>query len=185
MIASGSQDSSVRIWRSSDLAPLATLNGHKRGVWKVAFSPVDRSLASASGDKTVRLWSLNDNSCLRTFQGHTASVLNVKFANHGTQLLSTSSDGMINLWSLSSGATENIFDAHSEKVWALSNVSAKYFLSGGTDSKIVLWRDETASLEQDRLNKIEGELLLEQTLANDMRNKNYGKVSNSHLNALR
>ena len=31
-----------------------TLRGHKRGVWAVAFSPVDQVVATASGDKTIR-----------------------------------------------------------------------------------------------------------------------------------
>lgn len=31
-----------------------TLRGHKRGVWAVAFSPVDQVVATASGDKTLR-----------------------------------------------------------------------------------------------------------------------------------
>jgi WD40 repeat protein len=35
MAASGSQDKTIRLWRTSDLGPIATLSGHKRGVWKV------------------------------------------------------------------------------------------------------------------------------------------------------
>jgi U3 small nucleolar RNA-associated protein 13 len=176
LVASGSQDHSIRIWKATDLSPLATLTGHKRGVWKVAFSPVDKSLASASGDRTVRLWSLNDNSCLRTFQGHTASVLNVKFANHGSQLISAASDGLINLWTIRTGDCEATLDAHEDKVWALGPVSDTHFISGGSDAKLILWKDVTADVEKDRLIVAEGSLLAEQELANDIRNKNYSKV---------
>lgn len=176
LVASGSQDHSIRIWKSSDLSPLATLTGHKRGVWRVVFSPVDRSLASASGDRTVRLWSLNDNSCLRTFQGHTASVLNVRFVNHGTQLISSASDGLINLWTLRSGDLENTLDGHDDKVWALTPVDDSHFISGGSDAKLSLWKDVTIDVEKERLTTLEGDLLTEQELANDLKNKNYSKV---------
>ena len=127
MIATGSQDKSIRLWRASDLTAIgsiswiphplgsssishvssftyyltylpmnafgrcdsflvviiASLTGHKRGVWKVAFSPVDKCLASSSADRTVRLWSMADHSCLKVFEGHTASVLTVRFINKG------------------------------------------------------------------------------------------------------
>ena len=69
LIASGSQDKTIRLWRSTDLSAVGSLIGHKRGVWKVAFSPVDRCLASSSADRTVRLWSMADYSCLRVFEG--------------------------------------------------------------------------------------------------------------------
>ena len=75
ILASGSQDKSIRLWKSADLTAVATLKGHKRSVWKVSFSPVDRCLVSCSGDRTVKLWSVADYSCIRTFEGHTASVL--------------------------------------------------------------------------------------------------------------
>lgn len=176
LVASGSQDHSIRIWKSTDLSPLATLTGHKRGVWRVVFSPVDRSLASASSDRTVRLWSLNDNSCLRTFQGHTASVLNVRFVNHGTQLISAASDGLINLWTIRNGDCESTLDGHDDKVWALANVSDSHFISGGSDAKLTLWKDVTEEAEKDRLKELESDLLTEQELANDIRNKNYSKA---------
>ena len=116
----GSQDKTIRLWRTSDLAPIASLSGHKRGIWKVAFSPVDRCLASCSGDRTVRLWSVVDYTCLRVFEGHTASVLTVKFANKGMQLLSGAADGLIRLWTIRSGECENTFDLHSDRVWAIA-----------------------------------------------------------------
>ena len=78
----------IRLWRGSDLSAVATLSGHKRGVWRVSFSPVDRCLVSCSGDRTLRLWSMVDYSCLKMFEGGGASILCVKFVSRGMQLLS-------------------------------------------------------------------------------------------------
>lgn len=186
MAASGSQDKTIRLWRTSDLAPIASLSGHKRGIWKVVFSPVDRCLASSSGDRTVRLWSVVDYTCLRVFEGHTASVLTVKFANKGMQLLSGAADGLIRLWTIRSGECENTFDLHSDRVWALavgvtnsaspSNSTDGMFFSGGSDSKLLVWHDATQSEETKRLDEVEQGLLIEQQLQNDIRNKRYDKV---------
>jgi U3 small nucleolar RNA-associated protein 13 len=68
LIATGSQDKTVKLWRSTDLALQATLKGHKRGIWDCQFSKTDRVLATASGDRTIKLWSIADSSCVRTFQ---------------------------------------------------------------------------------------------------------------------
>jgi len=38
LIATGSQDKTVKLWRSSDLSLQGTLYGHKRGVWDCQFS---------------------------------------------------------------------------------------------------------------------------------------------------
>lgn len=43
-----------------------TLAGHKKGVWDIAFSPVDKLLVSASGDKTLKIWNLQNGTCIST-----------------------------------------------------------------------------------------------------------------------
>lgn len=180
MVASGSQDSKIRLWTKLDLSPIATLSGHKRSVWRVCFSPVDKCLASCSGDRSVKLWSLADYSCLRTFQGHSASVLCVKFVNNGMQLVSGASDGLINLWTIRSGELQNTFDHHQDKVWSIEVACATstaddagVFISGGSDSSLVFWADCTVQEEDSRVQALEQKMLLDQKLGNDIRAKRY------------
>lgn len=179
MVASASQDKSIRLWTSAELSPLASLKGHKRGVWKVCFSNVDKCLASSSSDRTVKLWSVTDFTCLHTFEGHTASVLAVKFINHGQQLLSSSSDGLIRLWTIRTGECNSTFDEHDNRIWALTVQGSRLF-TGDSDGKIVLWEDATEEEEQLRLEELEKTLLIEQQLKNDLKNKRYDKVGH-HL----
>lgn len=91
IIATGSQDKTVKLWRATDLALQGTLKGHKRGIWDCQFSRTDRVLATASGDRTIKLWSIADCSCVRTFQGHMAGVLRVRFLATGLQVSNVSS----------------------------------------------------------------------------------------------
>jgi U3 small nucleolar RNA-associated protein 13 len=179
IIASGSQDSSIRLWSSQDLSSVATLTGHKRGIWCVRFSPVDRCLASSSGDRTVKLWSLTDYSLLRTFQGHTASVLSLQFVRYGMQILSAAADGLIHLWTIRTGESEVILDKHTEKIWALEKITlndSELLLSAGSDASILCWYDATPEEEMNRLQSLENNLILEQKLANDIRLKRYAEV---------
>ena len=56
VVASGSDDETVRLWDAVTGAALQTLEGHRGRVYSVAFSPDGKVVASGSADKTVRLW---------------------------------------------------------------------------------------------------------------------------------
>jgi U3 small nucleolar RNA-associated protein 13 len=174
LIATGSQDKTIKLWRTSDLALHGTLKGHKRGVWDCQFSQHDRVLATGSGDRTVKLWSIADCSCVRTFQGHMASVLRVRFIGTGLQLLSSGSDGLIKLWTIRTNECESTIDGHDDKIWALdlSQTTGTLF-SGGADSKIAVWRDTTKEKDDEKREAEEKNILMEQTLSNHLRHKRY------------
>ena len=55
VVASGSYDTTVRLWDAVTGAPLQTLEGHSGSVASVAFSPDGKLVASSSDDSTVRL----------------------------------------------------------------------------------------------------------------------------------
>jgi WD40 repeat protein len=61
LLASASDDKTVRLWHPITGALRSILEGHSRDVMGVVFSPDGQFLASASADNTVRLW---DPICL-------------------------------------------------------------------------------------------------------------------------
>ena len=184
LVATGSQDKTVKLWNSTDLTLRATLKGHKRGVWDCQFSPIDRVVATSSGDKTVKLWSLGDYSCVRTFQGHVASALRVRFLTGGLQLMSAGADGLLKLWTIRTNECEATLDGHTDRVWALdlkTTTSATgeekaTFVSGGADSKLVVWEDNTQEVEDDKRAKEAESIMLDQKLANHLRHKEFDKA---------
>eukprot|EP01006_Ploeotia_vitrea_P022736 TRINITY_DN55147_c0_g1_i2.p1 TRINITY_DN55147_c0_g1~~TRINITY_DN55147_c0_g1_i2.p1 ORF type:complete len:529 (-),score=39.24 TRINITY_DN55147_c0_g1_i2:68-1582(-) len=152
LVATGGKDKLVKLWKlhHNSLSPVGTLQGHRRGITAVKFSPVDRVLVSASIDTTLMLWSTTTNSCLKTFQGHETSICNVAFMNSGLQLISTDGDGMIKLWIVKTAecvATMNEQtdeDAETTPIWAVSVIdNGEYFMTGGFDSKITIFKDIT------------------------------------------
>ncbi|XP_028405987.1 transducin beta-like protein 3 [Dendronephthya gigantea] len=177
LIASGSQDKTVKIWRRSDLTLLGTLRGHKRGVWCVQFSPIDQCLASSSGDAMIRLWALSDFTCLKTLEGHSNSVLQIVFVSRGMQLMSSDSDGLIKLWTIKTSECLKTLDEHNDKIWslALSN-SEERMLSGGVDSVLNIWKDVTEEEEETARMAVEDQLMKEQELSNLLQRKHFTKA---------
>ncbi|CAD8089152.1 unnamed protein product [Paramecium sonneborni] len=58
ILASGSEDNSIRIWDIKSGQQKAKLDGHSQPVSSVCFSPDGTTIASGSQDKSIRLWDV-------------------------------------------------------------------------------------------------------------------------------
>ena len=83
-MATASHDKTIKVWNRHDLSLVIELKGgHKRGVWDIAFSPIEKVIASASSDATILLWNISTGLILHTLKAHTTQVVKVCFLNHG------------------------------------------------------------------------------------------------------
>jgi WD40 repeat protein len=98
LLASASDDRTVRLWNPATGEHKQTLEGHTDWVSAVAFSPDGQLLASASADRTVRLWNPATGEHKQTLEGHTDSVSAVAFSPDGQLLASASHDRTVRLW---------------------------------------------------------------------------------------
>lgn len=121
LIASASQDRTIKIWTAKELKLTATLKGHRAGIWDVAFSGVEKQLVSVSGDKLVKVWDLNDpqGACIATFQGHNDQIVKAIWLNAGLQIASASVDGVVKVWNLKKQQCVNTIEMSDDKVWAM------------------------------------------------------------------
>lgn len=170
IIATGSQDRTLKLWNAAKGVLGVTCKGHKRGIWNVAFSPVDRVIASCSGDMTIRVWNIANGECLRLYQGHVSGVLRCKFISGGTQIASTGADGLLKIWTTKSGECVRTYDAHDDRTWALDSIAdGDILVSGGADGRIQMWRDVTKEEAEAESERKREEMVMEQQVQNAAR----------------
>jgi WD40 repeat protein len=100
LLASSSEDSTIKLWHVSDWGWRGDLNGHRSGVYEIAFSPNGRFLLSGSDDKTVRLWDLTGKELLKPIV-HESPIWAVDFSPDGKMIATGSQDTTLQLWDLS------------------------------------------------------------------------------------
>ncbi|NJR63862.1 MAG: hypothetical protein HC769_36940 [Cyanobacteria bacterium CRU_2_1] len=69
LLASGSDDQTIRLWDVRDGKCLKVLHGHTSRVCSVCFSPDGLTLISCSQDETIRLWDVRTGECIRILRG--------------------------------------------------------------------------------------------------------------------
>ncbi|NPA93572.1 MAG: WD40 repeat domain-containing protein, partial [Chloroflexi bacterium] len=159
LLASGSQDDTVRLWRVSDGVLVRTLEGHADGVYSVAFSPDGTLLASVSCSQRdeetwrcvkgeIQLWRVSDGTLVRTLEGYEYAVVSVAFSPDGTLLASGSRwDGTVQLWRVSDGALVRTLEGHTSSVESVVfSPDGTLLASGSWDKTVRLWRVSDGAL---------------------------------------
>ncbi len=84
--------------RTERIVLRATMSGHTRPIWSVAFAPDGQTLATGSDDTTLRLWDAATGRQKAELPERGSAVLSVAFAHSGKFLLSGGGDGVLRVW---------------------------------------------------------------------------------------
>jgi WD40 repeat protein len=133
-LASGSYDSTVRIWDLHKNESL-TLQGHEREVRALAVLP-DGRLASGSDDGTVRVWDLHKNETV-TFWGQELGVSALVVLPDG-RLAAGSRDGTVCVWDLHKNE-RRVLQGHTGEVLALAVLPDGRLATGSRDGTVCVW----------------------------------------------
>ncbi|KAF2812429.1 platelet-activating factor acetylhydrolase IB alpha subunit [Mytilinidion resinicola] len=150
-LASGSEDTTIKIW-DWELGELErTVKGHTKGVLDVDFGGPRGGtlLASCSSDLTIKLWDPSDDyKNIRTLPGHDHSVSAIRFIpsgaagapSSGNLLVSASRDKSLRIWDVTTGYCVKTIRGHADWVRDVTpSFDGRWLVSAGNDQTARLW----------------------------------------------
>ena len=151
-LASGSDDTTIKLWNVKTGNLLQTLTGHSELVTSVAYSPDGQTVASGSLDKTIKLWNVNTGNLLQTLEGYSEWFTSVAYSPDGQTLASGSNNNTIKtikLWNVKTGNLLQTLKDYSEGVTSLAySPDGQTLASGSGYNTIKLWNVKTGNLLQ-------------------------------------
>ena len=138
-LATGSYDSTIKIWDLDTGKEIRTLRGHLEGLRCLQLD--ENILISGSLDKTIKIWDWRTGKCVRTLNQHQGGVIGLHFQK--PWLVSGSIDGTAILWNLER-STYHTLRGHDDWVnhVRLDLVSRTVF-TASDDTTIKMWDMDT------------------------------------------
>jgi F-box/WD-40 domain protein MET30 len=139
ILATGSYDSTIKIWDLNTGECLRTLRGHTLGVRALQFD--DTKLISGSLDRTIRVWNWRTGEQLAEYTGHTEGVIAVNF--DANLLASGSIDKTVKIWNF---ADKSTFCLRGHKDWVNAvrvDSASRTVISASDDCTVRLWDLDT------------------------------------------
>lgn len=98
--ATGSNDTTIKIWDLASGKLKLTLAGHIMTVRDLAISKIHPYMFSASEDKLVKCWDLERNKSIKDFHGHLSGVHTVDVHPTVNIIASAGRDAVVRIWDI-------------------------------------------------------------------------------------
>ncbi|KAG8122721.1 hypothetical protein E2320_018239 [Naja naja] len=160
LIASCSNDQTVRVWVVATKECKAELREHEHVVECISWAPESSYstileatgseskksgkpgpfLLSGSRDKTIKMWDISTGMCLMTLVGHDNWVRGVLFHSGGKFILSCADDKTLRVWDYKNKRCMKTLNAHEHFVTSLDfHKTAPYVVTGSVDQTVKVW----------------------------------------------
>ncbi|KAK3838754.1 MAG: hypothetical protein JOS17DRAFT_713209 [Linnemannia elongata] len=144
LIATGSEDATIRIWSAETGETLRVLREHQDDVRCVRFSPQGNRLLSASKDFTVQIWDVKTGEQLGIIGRHVNPMWTVAYSSDDRQLATGGEDMYIRLWDADTGEWLRTLRGHISTVLDLSySPDSNQLASCDKNSIVRLWNVHT------------------------------------------
>ncbi|KIV92038.1 hypothetical protein PV10_06513 [Exophiala mesophila] len=135
ILATGSYDSTIKLWNIDTGEELRTLRGHTMGIRCLQFD--ENKLISGSLDKTLKVWNWRTGECISTYNGHTAGVIALHFDSD--ILVSGSVDNTARVWNF---RDKSVFTLRGHSDWVNSvkiDSASRTIFTASDDCTVKLW----------------------------------------------
>ncbi|KAH8690181.1 putative sulfur metabolite repression control protein SconB [Talaromyces proteolyticus] len=135
ILATGSYDTTIKIWDIETGEELRTLTGHTSGIRCLQFD--DTKLISGSMDRSLKVWNWRTGECISTYSGHLGGIIGLHF--DGSILASGSVDTTVKIWNFEDKSTF-LLRGHADWVNAVRvDTLSRTVFSASDDCTVKLW----------------------------------------------
>ncbi len=153
MVASGSADKTVQVWRAADGALLYTYLGYDNAItaidWATATNEKNRIASSGMNDGTVQVWNALQDHTYLSFHSH-GRVLALSWQYQSPWVASGGTDNKVTIWNAMTGEICLTYSGHKGEVRAIKWVPVSNTLpqnenlvSAGADGTVQVWNAAT------------------------------------------
>lgn len=154
LLATGSDDQTIKLWNLTTGQPLRTFSGHSDQITALAISPDAEILVSGGGieDGSIKLWNLKTGELINTFQKKEGMIPSLAITPDGQTLASARrGEGLgfvseITLWNLETGKQLLQFDVENLTLSLAFSPNGKLLASGSEDGTIHLWNWQSGEI---------------------------------------
>ncbi len=155
MIATGSTDKTIVLWRSSDGRQIRTFTGSNSGIAYVEFDRQDTSLLSVTYNGKIYIWNLKTGSLKRTIAIPDTDFLCASFSPDGKKVAAGTEKFGILIFDTESGKMLQQIKATPQDIYMQQNFEyekiisveysydGKYIVGGAGDQTAIVWNAES------------------------------------------
>lgn len=116
LLATASEDATIKLWDTDSGKVLATLAGHNEAVRLTAFDIQGQQLASVSADDTLKIWDVPTGDLRQSINLGSAFITALSFSQDGRYVLGLMTDGTVKAWRAASGEEITISKENALKI---------------------------------------------------------------------